>query len=554
MIKRKAVEDLVVGKDMLYSKAGNIAPPGALVTDSLVQRLLRHRTPVVTVIYPTREDSARGGAAGEIEELLRAREETAFYGLRNRLFECSKKIYKPYSELTNRAFWGKLGEKLIKADFLLERKPTAMYKQGIFMGSTSIFSSSEANGQYNDKKAILECLDGIFSLFESSPYPRLYLDSIRLGAIHDTGVVDRVRVLDPGNSLAWHATDTAILTLAALAGMSARRRAQGLPESTEEFERQRTRITSHQTISVKSERFHYPRETIIDAALGCVLHGLGFAHLTINRVASKRPLLDGSPRAAEEIKTLRKSQFVVRNLIEERSDISAISKKVILQMKRYPDGSGYPFVESEEAAGLPEYARMANIADDFDELVNPVLNPHPMGRIEAMSLLRSRAGDFRGVGQSARYDRALLDEFSLAVKAYEEGERVDLFLDGKRGSRYFCGFARGGPTGLEEGGFVPEVCVLKNELAGESYAYGRVAFDLEGARVLLLDEAGRVGASIDRSRMDERDEGGGYRIKNPKIREMLRCLPDLVGLDEVRDSWSIGEYRDPVFDVTKPAT
>jgi hypothetical protein len=548
LLKRKAVEDLVATRDILYSKAGNVANAGSIVTDTLIQRLLRHRAPVVTVIVPTREEAAGGMGGEEIERIVREKEGTPFAVLRNRLFECAKKIYKPYSELTNRAFWGKLGEKLIKADFLLERKPDILYKQGIVNGSLGLVSSTEASNQYNDKKAILDCLDGIFSLVEAEGFPRLYLDSVRLGAIYDSDVKDRVRILDPGNANAWHATDTAILALAALAGMSARRKAEGLPESTMEFEKQRNQITSHKTIAVKAERFHYPRETIIDSAFGCLLHGLGLAHISINRIVSKRPLFDDSPLSLESIKAIRKSQFVVRNLFEERGDISAISKKVIFQMKQYPDGTGYPLAEAPEAHNIPEYARMAIIADDYDELVNPVLSPHPMGRVEALRFLAKRAGEYGPGRASARYDKALLDEFEKVIKPFETGERIDLFMEGKRSRKYYCGFARGYAA---ESRFLPQVCVLKNAVLGESYAFGRVAFDLETFSVLLIDEKGEVGSVIPRDRMNERDSSGAFRIKNQKIREMLSQLPELVSLDDVRDAWSIEEYADPVFDVRR---
>jgi hypothetical protein len=135
LLKRKAVEDLAAGKDALYSRARNVANAGTLATDTLIQRLLRHRVPVVTVIVPSREEAAGGMGKEEIERIVREKEGLPFALLRNRLFESCKKIYKPYSELINKAFWGKLGEKLIKADFLLERKPDILYRQGIFQRS-----------------------------------------------------------------------------------------------------------------------------------------------------------------------------------------------------------------------------------------------------------------------------------------------------------------------------------------------------------------------------------------------------------------------------------
>jgi hypothetical protein len=549
LLKRKAVEDLIAGKDHLYSRAGNFAKAGAPVTDSIIQRLLRHRVPVVTAIYPSREESTRGRGKADIEAYVAEKETEDFALLRGRLFECAKKIYKPYGELANRAFWGKLGEKLIKPDFLLERQPVAMYRQGIYLGSLGIYGSNDSNNQYNDQKAVLDCLDALYLLFDVEETPRLYLDSIRLGAIYDAEIRDRVRILDPGNSFAWHATDTAILCLAALVSMSRRRKAEGLPESTMEFEKQKNRITSHKTISVRAERFYYPKDTIIDAALGCLLHGLGFAHLSVNRIASKRPLLDDSAKSQAEIKTLRKSQWAVRNLFEERGDVSAIAKKIIFQMKQYPDGAGYPPPEGEELPFIPEYARMAELADDYDELLNPVLSPHPMGRTEALRLLASRCGDYSQSGPSARYDKVLLDEFLRILKPFETSERVDLYLEGKRSNKYYSGFASGYEASQ---GCLPQICVLKNAVEGESYAFGRVLFDLEAQRVLLLDEAGKLGAAIERADIDERDGTGGFKIKNAKIREMLRQLPDLVALDDLREAWSPEDYRDPVFEPAKP--
>lgn len=552
LLKRKAVEDLVPGRETLYSQAGNVATAGTLVTDNLVQRLLRHRTPVVTVILPSREESSAGKGTDLVEGFVREKEGLPFQQERARLFEHVKKLYKPYGELVNRSFQGKLGARLMKADFLLERKPEPMYKPGILSGSLGIYGTSEANGQFNDRKAIVESLEGIYDLLESRDSPgRLFLDSVRLCAIYDSESKDRVRVIDPGNALAWHATDTAILTLAALQDLSRRRREAGLPESTEEFEKAKTQSSSHHSVSVRADRFHYPRATVIEAALGCVLHALGYAHLSVNRLVARRPLLDDSPVSAEALKTIRRSQFAVRNLFEERADLSAIAKKVIFRMHQYPDGTGYPLQDEGSEAAIPEYARMAQIAADWDELVNPVLLPHPMGRAEAIARLSRLAGDHRPGGRSARYDRVLLDDFLRILKPWAEGERVDLHLGGQRSKKYYCGFVRGYASAES---LLPEVCVLKNHQAGEAYAFGRVVFDLAGSRVLLLDEAGKVGASISGTQAEERDAKGDYRVKNAKIREMGKQLPELVCLDDIKDAWSPAEYFDPVYEVSRRPT
>ncbi|HUX42779.1 MAG TPA: hypothetical protein VMV83_16550 [Rectinemataceae bacterium] len=561
LLKRKSLEDLVPDRDFLYSPAGNIASPGTPITDALIQRLAAHHVPVVTVLFPSREEIAQGLGLAPIEKTIKEKEEGEFAILRNRLFESAKKIYKPYSEKTNRAFWGKLGEKVIKPDFLLDRKCEALYRNGAYMGSLSLFSTSGANNQYDDRKAIHDALDGIYSHLEAFEYrspetargaktmPRLFLDSIRLGTIYDPAVKDRVRILDPGNALAWHATDTAILTLASLLNMSKKRRTLGFPESIDEFEKAKKSVTSHATIREKVERFHYPKETVLAAALGCVLHSLGYAHLSVNRVVSRRPLLDGSPRSQDDLKTLRKGQFAVRNLFESRDDVSAVSKKIIYQMKQYPDGSGYPLVDPAELRFVPEYARMAVIADDYDELVNPVLNPHPMGRSEAVRLLYSRSGDYKAGEISARYDKTLLDEFTQLLKPYEVNERVDLCLAGQPTQRYYCGVSRS--YGLTRG-HLPQVSILKSVATGETFAFGKLLFDLEGGRILLLDDKGKVGAVYERSRLDEKDETGAFKLKNPKLREMLEHLPDLAVLEDIKGAWTAAEYVDPVYGASKP--
>jgi hypothetical protein len=557
-LKRKSVEDLVVGKDMLYSKAGNIAAAGSVVTDSLIQRLIRNKVPVVTVIYLAKEDEAKGLSRGDVERLVKDKEDTDFSLLRMLLFESVKKLYKPYSELTNKAFWGKLGEKLIKEDFLLERRPDLLYKAGIHQGSFTLYNTNDSSALGNDQKAISDILDKICELLEQMEYrsadvkpgaktmPRLFLDSIRLGTIFDAEAKSAVRILDPGNALAWHAVDTAILTLYALTNMSMKRRALGFPESIDEYSRSKQAITSHHTIKAKADRFCYPRETIIQAAIGCVLHSLGYAHTTISRVVSKRPMLSGSEAHKEAVKTVRKGQFVVRNLFAERDDVSAIAKKVIWRMKQYPDGSGYPLIEAPESAVIPEYARMANIADDYDELTNPILNPNPLSRMEALACIRKGCGEYRPGVFSSKYDAVLFDEFTQVLKPYETNERVDLFLEGKRSRKYYCGFVRS--YSLTRA-FLPQVSVLKNADADEAYGYGRVLFDLEEPKVLVLDEEGRLVGSY---RKSESAEGGGSpKPMNPKIGEMLRHMGSLVILDEMKGSCSLADYVDPVYGVSK---
>lgn len=563
LLKRKAIEDLVPDRDFLYSRAGNIASPGSPVTDALIHRLAAHHVPVVTVLFPSREEISQGIGLDSIDKAVKEKEEGEFSALRNRLFESAKKIYKPYSEKTNRAFWGKLSEKVVKPDFLLDRKCEALYRNGAYMGSLSLFGTSGANNQYDDRKAIYDSLDGIYSYLEAFEHrspetprnaktmPRLFLDSIRLGTIYDPDVKDRIRILDPGNALAWHAADTAILTLASLLNMSKKRRALGFPESIDEYEKAKKSVTSHATIREKAERFHYPKETVLDAALGCVLHGLGYAHLSVSRVVSRRPLLDGSPRSQEDLKMLRKSQFAVRNLFEGRDDLSAIAKKIIYQMKQYPDGYGYPLIDPAEIHFVPEYARMAIIADDYDELVNPVINPHPMGRSEALRLLYSRSGDFRQGENSARYDKTLLDEFAQILKPYEVNERVDLCLDGQRSKRYYCGISR---SYALTRGHLPQISILKNVATGESFAFGKLLLDLEGQRILLLDDKGKVGTVYERAKLEEKDEGGAFKIKDPRLREMLEQLSGLGVLEDIKGAWTADEYSDPVYGVSKATT
>lgn len=434
-----------------------------------------------------------------------------------------------------------------------------LYRAGIHQGSFTLYNTNDADGLGNDQKAIADILDRMCELLERMEYrsadakpaertiPRLFLDSVRLGTIFDAEAKSAVRVLDPGNAFAWHAVDTAILTLYALTNMSMKRRSLGFPESIDEYSRSKRAITSHHTIRTKADRFYYPRETIIQAAIGCVLHSLGYSHTTISRVVSRRPMLSGSEAHKEAVKTVRKGQFVVRNLFSERDDVSAIAKKVIWRMKQYPDGSGYPLIEVPESAIIPEYARMANLADDYDELTNPILNPNPLSRMEALALIRKGCGEYRAGVFSSKYDAALFDEFTQVLKPYEANERVDLFLEGKRSRKYYCGFVRSYSLTRK---FLPQVSILKNADADEAYGYGRVIFDLEESRVLVLDEGGRLVGSYRRSELAEGGGGGSPKPMNPKISGMLRNMDALVILDEMKESCALADYVDPVYGVS----
>lgn len=525
-IEQKSVENLVTGIDILYSPAGNLAGAGVFVDDNLKKRLENHRVPFVTVAHLFKEESGAGKTREDLEKAISEKEKAPLQSLRYRLFERVKKVYKPYNE-EGATFCAPGKKKRVRKDILLERSPESLHRADILAGSQAQIGEGDLRYLYEALKAIHRGIENLAPTSSEearseSRIPRIFLESIRLNSIYDASKSDKVRLLNAGNAAAWHATDTAILFLYAAVNMNKQRRLDGLPESTVLFDKSRQR--SNQSFSYTArDKFSYRDETVLDAAMGALLHAVGLSHTTINAIASKRPTLDGGAGGKLMAKTLRQNIHVAENLLD-REEVSAVAKMICRSQKEYPDGSGY--ARNRENAFLHEFSRLFQIIDFYDEHCNPILNPEPFGRMDVILHMLAHSGDYSYSPEKfvpgPKFDRSLLMDFLRILKPYEIFEKVHLYRKDTRRPKLYTGYVASYSRAKT---YLPIVAILKDEEAERHYSPGALLFDLEnGLRM-------------------------NYSIQEKKVTgtEIDSALRDLEIVDLPKAPGEMKSFQDPVF-------
>lgn len=466
--------------ERLLLDAGVYAKAGTSADERIITHLGRHRVRVVPTVSLSYEE--RRAERGE-EELIReflAGQSGPFTTVRTRLYEKLKSCYVPFSEADS-GFQAPGKRKQIVKGVLLEPRPEKLYLADIDAGSRAILP--EASVRY--------LRDGLTSLYamlsrltvrnretrgKKRRIPRVGYHTIRLQTRYDG---DRIATV--GDAHVHHAVDCACYFLTAMININKERILAGAPLTEKRFD---------PNSSVEKETlFQYSQDFIVDAALGVLLHALGFAQSEIHQTVSTSTLIDGVSAAEQRrIKILQRNVTVLKNLIRDRHDISSISRMMLVMQKIYPDGSGYP--PPNENRYLHEFVRLFQIIALYDELTNPVTSHTPFSRMEVIQYLRDRAGSYlfdreRFTPQS-RFDAALLEGFLRILAPFEPGEKVYLYNGERRNAFLFVGRVH---SYLEEP--IPLISILKDERSGKTYPFGRLVFHIPSSTGLFMEQ-GRV--------------------------------------------------------------
>jgi len=105
-----------------------------------------------------------------------------------------------------------------------------------------------------------------------------------------------------------------------------------------------------------------PYEIIHQAAIGGILHDIGKVKIPLEILNKPGPL------AEQEFITMRGHVNRSMEIIESLSEISEISRAIIVEHHERYDGSGYPFQKKEEEISL--HGQMAAIVDVYDALTS----------------------------------------------------------------------------------------------------------------------------------------------------------------------------------------
>ncbi|WP_156810000.1 hypothetical protein [Spirochaeta africana] len=418
VVQRKTVGSLRPG-DLLLMDASVSVRAGQAADDKTTAFLLRHRCTTVPVVQGITDQQTAAD--------LLPRLQGPFHALRMRLVEKLKNIYTPYHE-TETAFCAKGKKKQISDGILFERDPGPLYQPDIDAGSYDLLTPADLTSLQQE---LSQLYDGLERMTYRGPgvkpgkrsIPRVHFDSIRVGT-----QFQGERVAFVGDALPWHCVDTAIWFMVAMINLNKERLERGIPYSD-------TRFDPNSTTQITDE-VRYRPEIIQSAALGILLHAIGFAHRDVHQLLCAmwtRTLETGrystiADIAQSDARLLQKQYFAVRNLLRNRDDIPPVARMMVNLQYDYPDTCGYP--APFENRFLHEFIRMFHIIDSYDTLINPVYPQQPAQKQMALEYIRRNAGSYvyspEGYRPTQRFDFDLYCRWLHIMAPYYRYELLHL--------------------------------------------------------------------------------------------------------------------------------
>lgn len=504
--------------DRLLVDAGVFVKAGRKIDERAIKLLAEYKitfVPTLSLTYEETEKFTLLPADSSVEDyFIREihKRELPFKTVRNLLLEKLRSIYVPFHE-NNPVFQAKGKKKQIIADKLLEGDPPSLYQPDIDAGSEVLLSTGHIRYLTESIKALYKYLEsrtylGPDTRKQKNRIHRVTLHSIRL---HSSFSGNRLSIV--GDALPWQALDTAIYFLFAMTNMNKKRILKGCPLSVARFD-------PDKVVSVDGEFQYYPG-MICDAAMGVLLHNIGYCHETIHPLLSVRPNLDLKDQASlQKIRSLQKSFYVTRNLLRNRRDLSSITKMICFIQHEYADGTGFPSLNTNKY--LHEILRLFQIIKFYDEMTNPVISKTCFSRFEVIEYLKKHSGEYNyrkdEFVPQKRFDAALLEEFLQILAPYDIGEKLYLYPPEKRNRYYFVGRVY---SYLDS--YIPLISILIDERNNKKYRFGELLFYLPGGTAFYLK--------------------GGKIIKQIK----LDWIKELQIYDLSKSPGNIAEYEDILF-------
>jgi len=156
----------------------------------------------------------------------------------------------------------------------------------------------------------------------------------------------------------------------------------------------------------------YSHTNVKELAVGALLHDLGKL-LTPQDILEKSRTGELTKEELESIKTHPLDGYEILN---QKYDISYISKAIILMHHESCDGSGFPMGLSEDK--LHETVRLVSICDTFDNLTSDFSGHDKMEVYEALEYLIAMS--------DTKFDKTIVNAFIKNVAAYPSGSIVRL--------------------------------------------------------------------------------------------------------------------------------
>lgn len=164
--------------------------------------------------------------------------------------------------------------------------------------------------------------------------------------------------------------------------------------------------------SIMGINLGYSIPRLKELALGALLHDLGKL-LTPKDIIDKAKTRDLND---EEIEALKTHPIDGYEILNEKYDLSFISKAIILMHHEYCDGTGFPLGLTDDK--LHETVKLVAICNTFDNLTSDFSGETKMEVYEALEYLVAMSDTL--------FDKALVNVFIKNVAAYPSGSIVKL--------------------------------------------------------------------------------------------------------------------------------
>ncbi len=156
---------------------------------------------------------------------------------------------------------------------------------------------------------------------------------------------------------------------------------------------------------------YYSDQKLFELGMGVLLHDIGkvalpdkFLSVSFNELTS------------EEQEIYRQHTWNGYHILRANPEIKLVSAAIALQHHERFDGSGYP--RSLKGTSILEYARIASIADTYDNLSNDKGTFKRLPAHKVYQYLQSRSG--------IDYDPKILDRFIQKIALYPQGTKIIL--------------------------------------------------------------------------------------------------------------------------------
>lgn len=162
---------------------------------------------------------------------------------------------------------------------------------------------------------------------------------------------------------------------------------------------------------------YYPENKLYELGTGVLLHDIGKTTLP-----DKFIITPAEDLSVDEVKLYQQHTWNGYEILRSNPEIKLVSAAIALQHHEHYDGMGFP--RSEKGINILEYARIAAIADAYDNLSNDRGTRKKLPANKVSEYLQSKSG--------THFDPKIVDRFIQKIALYPQGTKI-LLNDGKSG-------------------------------------------------------------------------------------------------------------------------